>query len=244
MKRVLTIGGVDPCCGAGITADARMIALRGAEALTVVSCLTVQNRHSFSRVQPVEASLLGEAIDAVFADGPVHAVKTGLIADPALVVSIADRIGRHPDVPLVVDPVASATVGGFSVQAELIGAYRDWLLPVATVVTPNLDELALLGGLSSLLATGVESVLVKDGHGTGVQAIDRLVTLKREWEFAHERIDRGPVHGTGCALSAALAVCLANGEGLPEACEHAIDALMACLRATPDGELAESIRIV
>ena len=238
LPRVLALGGLDPCGGAGIGADARTVHVCGGFALTVATCLTVQNRHGFRELAPVAARLLRDSFAAALADGPLHAVKLGLLGTPETAAVVADLL-RAPalgGLPLVVDPVLAATAGGFAPAAALVSGYRSQILPRALVVTPNGPELLALAperGAAELLALGVRWVALKDGHGEGAVVRDRLVGTKEEIEFAHPRLMRGPVHGTGCAFAAALATFLALGMPVGEAFLAAGRLVAAGLALTP-----------
>jgi hydroxymethylpyrimidine/phosphomethylpyrimidine kinase len=234
--RVVTIGGLDPCGGAGLGADARAAQVCGALALPVATALTVQDRDGMRACEAVASGLLRASLRAALGDGPVHAIKTGLFADAASVGIVAEELempGR-PRVPLVVDPVLSATAGGWEGGAALVAALRERLIPLATLVTPNLPELERLAGgdVARLRALG-PAVLVKGGHGEREPLVDRLFAGREVIEFHHPKLARGPVHGTGCVLATLIACALARGEPLAQACERAIAHLQECLRATP-----------
>jgi hydroxymethylpyrimidine/phosphomethylpyrimidine kinase len=164
-------------------------------------------------------------------------VKTGLFASAEQLRWIADRLSPlRKQFPVVVDPVLATTAAGWSADTDLVNAYLECLLPLATVATPNLPELERLlpgGDGTGLLGVGCSSVLVKGGHGEGDVIKDVLYTARGRREFAHPRAEVGPVHGTGCALASALAAYLGSGTALEAACESAIDDLQRCLRATP-----------
>lgn len=235
--RVLVIGGLDPSGGAGISADARTLLAHGCEALPVLSAVAVQNRFGMQRVQPVEFDLLRAQLRAALDDGGVVAIKTGLLGSAARVREVGLLLADlAPSVPLVVDPVLSATAGGYEAGSEVALAYREVLAPRAAVFTPNGPELAaVLEGAttSSLFAAGCCAVLRKGGHDEGATLVDRLMLPASERSFLHERLPVGPVHGTGCALASAVAAGLANGLGVVLACEQAIAWLQRCLRALP-----------
>ena len=234
--RVLVVGGLDPAGGAGISADARVAQVLGALALPVATSLTVQNRRGMQACAPVERSTVTACLRAAIDDGELHAVKTGLFADAATVDAVAELIAplRRAGVPLVVDPVLAATAGGWQGAASLVAALRERLLPLATVVTPNLPELERLanGDAGALRRLG-PAVLLKGGHAGAATLVDRLLADGDDVEFHHPRLDRGPVHGTGCALATSLACRLARGASLEAACGGAIAQVQACLRATP-----------
>jgi hydroxymethylpyrimidine/phosphomethylpyrimidine kinase len=233
--RVLVLGGVDPSGGAGITADARALALHGVDALPVATALTVQNRFGFARCDAVAEGAWTAALRAALEDGELHAVKVGLLCDPPQALAVAAALGDLARrVPVVVDPVLSATAGGYAAPIALAEVYRRALAPLAAVLTPNLPELAaVLAGepASALLRAGCGAVLAKGGHGRGDLLIDTLITARGERTFAHPRLPVGPVHGTGCALASAIAAGLARGAAVAAACADAIGWLQECLRA-------------
>jgi hydroxymethylpyrimidine/phosphomethylpyrimidine kinase len=231
--RVLLLGGVDPSGGAGITADATVVALHRAEPLPIAVATTEQNRSGFRRCEPLPPGSWCRALHAVLDDGAVHAIKLGLLPDE-LAVRVAARELRplNGRVPIVIDPVLSATAGGWTAPAAVAAAYLELLLPLATVVTPNVPELAALGGgPGPLLAAGAGAVLQKGGHGDGATSDDVLYERDGHVLYRRERLPCGPVRGTGCALAAAIAARLAHGAPLASACRAAGDWLAALLRA-------------
>jgi hydroxymethylpyrimidine/phosphomethylpyrimidine kinase len=259
--RVLAIGGLDPTGGAGVTADARMLQSRGVHAATVATALTDQDRHGFRGFLPVPDDWLERLLAAALADGPVHAIKTGLFGH-ARAIAVAARVVApllDRGVPLVVDPVLAATAGGWEAEGELVAAYRELLLPRARLVTPNLPELATLaaGAPQRLLELGCGAVLVKGGHAEAAAdgAIeDQLVRRGDVVVFRHPRVATGPLHGTGCALASAVAAELAlaaaagqqppGDEDLERACRVAVETLGRCIRASRhDGALPEPLRL-
>lgn len=235
--RVLTCGGLDPTAGAGITADARMIQLRGAIPLTIATCITVQNRHRFESVHPVDAALVRRSLHAVAEDGPVHAVKLGLMPDVHTLHAIVDVLaGSLAEVPLVVDPIMSSTASGLRVDPAMAEVYRQ-MLPMITMLTPNQNELGRLApqGVQQLLGGGCGGVLVTNGDGREEQVTDRLYRLDGMAEFVHPRLQVGRVHGTGCALATTIAVHLARGEDMEQAASTAVRIVARCLEATVPG---------
>lgn len=232
-RRVVLLGGVDPSGGAGITLDAIVVALHGAQPLPIVLALTEQNRRGFRGCDPVAPARWRAALDAVLADGPVHAVKVGFAGDAANVRAVADAVAAMPSgVAVVVDPVLSATAGGYDAAAELVAAYRDRLAPRVALLTPNVPELAALfgGDRRAALAAGARAVLHKGGHGDGPDCVDVLATAAGERAFRRPRLPTGPVRGTGCALASAIAARLAAGADLAAACGAAGDWLAGLLR--------------
>ncbi len=235
---VLALSGLDPCAGAGLTADVRTIAACGARPVGVPTCLTVQNRRGFGEAWPVPPRQILQMADAARADGPIAAIKIGLCVDAATVEVIAawlDELGpARPHV--VVDPVLSATAGGGPQGVEAIArALAESLAPHVDLFTPNLPELAILGGAESLRRRmrAAAALFVTGGHGDGPDVVDRLLLPHGERDFVHARFDRGPVHGTGCALSSAVAAGLALGLRLEDACEGAVRTVRRFLERTP-----------
>lgn len=236
--RILLLGGLDPSGGAGLTTDACVAHALGVHPMPVATCLTVQNRHGFVSSHATSEELLCASIRAVFDDGPVHAVKLGLVAGGSQLATVLDACATAiPDVPVVVDPVLSATSGGMATPDELVSAYREQM-PRIHVLTPNLPELERLApdGVADLLELGCPHVFLTGGHApVADDAIeDRLFTAEGVVVVRHPRIDIGPVHGTGCALATALASRLARGEAVESACRSAVDDLIASLERTPN----------
>jgi hydroxymethylpyrimidine/phosphomethylpyrimidine kinase len=234
--RVLLVGGLDPSGGAGLTHDAAVVLRHGAHPLPVAVCLTAQNRRGFRAAFPVPIAQWQAALQAAWDDGPVHAIKTGMLAGPATVAAVAAAL--RPllgSLPLLVDPVLSATAGGLAGTDELVASYREHLLPLASLAVPNTPELqALAGGQpAQLLAAGARAVLHKGGHDTGPLATDTLHTAAGALAWSRPRLAVGRVRGTGCALASAIAARLANGGSLPQACAAAGDWLARCLAALP-----------
>lgn len=232
---VLVIGGLDPSGGAGITADARTLLLHGCEALPVLAAVAVQNRFGMQRVEPVASELVRRQLVAAIEDGGVRAAKTGLLGSAARVREVAAWLRElAPDLPLVVDPVLSATAGGYEAGRDVARAYRETLLARATVFTPNAPELEAVaegGNVGSLLTSGCKAVLHKGGHAEGSVVVDRLVTATAASNFEHERLPVGAVHGTGCALASAVAAGLAHGLSIAASTQKAVVWLERCLRA-------------
>jgi hydroxymethylpyrimidine/phosphomethylpyrimidine kinase len=245
--RVLLLGGLDPLGGAGITADAITLALHGVQAAPVPVVLTVQNRRGFVACEPVAAALWQRMVDAVLDDGPIAAVKTGLLGDVRGVEALAALLARLPRaVPVVVDPVLSATAGGYDAGRDVAAAYRRALLPLATVFTPNHHEAeAVLGSdPATAFALGCGAVLHKGGHGGAADCVDVLHTPRGAVPFVRPRRAIGRVHGTGCALASAIAAHLAHGADVEVACRAAGDwlaGLLATLGPPPADGLPRSL---
>ena len=208
----------------------------GVHALTVATCLTVQNRHGLERLHLTPVGLLRDCLRVAVADGPVHAIKLGLAGAPEILRAVLEFTSEHlPTTPVIVDPVLGVTSGGLEVGEDLVAEYLT-SLPMITVLTPNLPELERLApdGVGQLIAGGCPNVFVTGGHGKDATVEDRLVTGSDELTIRHSRLDTGPVHGTGCALASAVAAHLAGGLAVEEACRHAVADLVESLCRTPD----------
>lgn len=223
----LTIAGSDNSCGAGAQADLKTFSAMGVYGLTAITCVVSEIPGYVERVQAVRPEVLRSQIRILFEAYPVAAVKTGMLYSRALlrVVSeeLADRLGVFH---LVVDPVMVASSGDPLLEKSAIRAYEEELLPLADVITPNLDEAAVLLGRKirgraemceaacELRAKYGAAVLLKGGHLKSREAVDVLCDGRGTREFVMPRLARRETHGTGCTLSAALAAGLARGLGL------------------------------
>ena len=220
VPRVLVIAGSDSGGGAGIQADIKTISAFGGHAMTAITAITAQNTLGVSQVMALEPVLVVAQIDAVLADIGADAIKIGMIGSLAIAEAVADRLSM-PDarMPLVFDPVMVATSGAILADAATTAAFKR-LMALATLVTPNLPELAILSpeGPEALARWTGAAVLVKGGHGEGDRLIDRLVRPDGSTEtWIDDRIDTRHTHGTGCTLASAIAVGLAAGERLDAA---------------------------
>ncbi|CAO4146367.1 Hydroxymethylpyrimidine/phosphomethylpyrimidine kinase [Methylorubrum aminovorans] len=242
----LTIAGSDSSGGAGIQADLKTFAALRVYGASVVTALTAQNTTGVQAIHDVPADFVAAQIDSVFADLAVGAVKIGMLSRPETIRAVAEGLRRHAaGIPVVLDPVMVATSGDRLISQEAVETLRSALMPLATVVTPNLPEAATLldeaeaeheneavGQARRLLARGARAVLIKGGHGEGRESVDHLIaadgTLRR---FAAPRIETRNSHGTGCTLSAAVAAGLARGQGLAEAVAGAKTYVTAAIRA-------------
>jgi hydroxymethylpyrimidine/phosphomethylpyrimidine kinase len=231
---VLTIAGSDSGAGAGVQADARTIAALGGHALTAVTAVTAQNKRGVAAWEPVSGALIAAQIRAVLSDFDVAAIKTGLLPGAAAVRAIARELHRHPRRPLVVDPVIGSTSGTRFLSPTALRALRRELLPLATLVTPNRPEAEALSGRKIRTDAAAEAaarqlaaefgcpVLVKGGHAPGRVCRDCLATAagRVRW-FSSPRVATRNTHGTGCVLSAAIALGLAQGRPLEAAVREA-----------------------
>ena len=229
--RILTIAGSDCSGGAGIQADIKTVTMLGGFAMTAITAVTAQNTLGVQAVEVLSPDMVAAQIDSCIGDIGLDAVKIGMLGSAEIAAVVADRLAGL-DVPIVFDPVMVATSGAALADAATMAAFAR-LIAIATLVTPNLPELAALGG-EALLAQSAQAVLVKGGHGQGDVLIDRLVTSAGEqarWEGA--RIDTRHTHGTGCTLATAIATGLGQGLSLEEAIAQARQFVRAALSATP-----------
>ena len=241
---VLTIAGSDSGAGAGVQADARTIHALGGYACMAITAVTAQNTRGVTawRAQPV--TLLAAQIAAVLDDFPVAAVKTGLLPGAAAVRAVVRALNARKKIPLIVDPVIGSTSGTRFLDAAGVRVLRNELLPRASLVTPNWPEAAALTArpvrtFAEAEAAGRElaahagcAVLVKGGHGPGVTCRDCLILADGtvRW-FAVRRVQTRNTHGTGCVLSSAIAVQVAQGRPLANAVKTAQAFLHRALRA-------------
>lgn len=237
----LSVAGSDSCGGAGIQADLKTFSAWNVEGATVLTAITAQNTCGVDAVQALDAGLVEAQLNAVFADLPIAAAKTGMLANAEIIVKVAEFMTQHPRVALVIDPVMVATSGARLLDPEAERTLVSRLLPLATLVTPNLPEASVLTGLAedapaekmaeAILRSGCRSVLIKGGHDTGREIADLLVTAEGTQRFTHRRIDRR-VHGTGCALSAAITASLALGKTLEQSVADAIEWMQTMIAGT------------
>lgn len=242
--RVLSIAGSDSGGGAGIQADLKTIAALGCYGMTAITALTAQNTTGVRAIHGVPAQMLADQIDAVVEDIGVDAVKIGMLHAPEIVRTVAAAIERHRLQRIVLDPVMIATSGAVLIGEDAVSVLVRELFPKAVVITPNLDEAALLVGrplgneaemeaaARQLLEMGARAVLVKGGHLTGDIVSDLL--LERDGDpcwMRGARIHSPNTHGTGCTLSSAIAAHLALGAALPEAVQRAREYVRGALQA-------------
>ena len=244
IANILTVAGSDPSGGAGIQADLKTIAALGGYGMAVLTALTAQNTRGVHGVHRVPAAFVAAQLDAVWADVGVDALKTGMLATAAVVRAVAAQCQRRPTVPCVVDPVLVAKGGARLLAPPALAALRRHLLPLATVITPNLPEAAALldqpeaGSVAAMRRTaralhalGPAAVLLKGGHLPGRACVDVLYDGHGYVEFPAPRIRTRHTHGTGCTLASALATRLGQGLALPEAVGQAKDYVTAAIRA-------------
>lgn len=229
--RILSIAGSDSGGGAGIQADIKTITMLGGFAMTAICALTAQNTLGVSAVVAVAPEMVAAQIDACVADIGVDAVKIGMLGSPAIAAVVADRL-EALRVPIVFDPVMIATSGAALADAATIAGFER-LMALATLTTPNVPELAALGGDAAMAARGI-AYLAKGGDATGRVVEDRLVVPGASPRLWHApRIATRHSHGTGCTLSSAIATELGRGASLEQAVERARAFVRAALLAAP-----------
>ena len=245
MKIALTIAGSDSGGGAGIQADLKTFQQFGVFGTSVIVALTAQNTREVRAVETVPDAMVSAQLTALAEDLPPAALKTGMLAEAGLVRLVARAIRENGWGPLVVDPVMVSTSGARLLSTEAEEVVREDLLPLATLVTPNLDEAAILTGRvvhdvptmeragTTLLRFGAGAALIKGGHLSGPSITDVLVTPSGIRHFSRPRIETGSVHGTGCTLSAAIAAGLALERPLDQAVEDGLDFVYRAIAAAP-----------
>ncbi|MBE2211709.1 MAG: bifunctional hydroxymethylpyrimidine kinase/phosphomethylpyrimidine kinase [Xanthomonadaceae bacterium] len=237
----LTIAGSDSGGGAGIQADLKAFAAHGVHGLSAIAALTAQNTHGVDAVHVPPVDFLRAQIDTCFADFDIHAVKLGMLANAAVVDVVVDALRTHRPRFVVLDPVMISTSGARLLESDAQIALRERLLPLATVLTPNIPEAEWLLGhpipdaaaartaLRELHALGPKAVLLKGAHlDEGDQVIDRWFDGVAEAEFVHPRLDVEG-HGTGCTLASAIAANLSLGLPPIEATKAASDYIARAL---------------
>jgi hydroxymethylpyrimidine/phosphomethylpyrimidine kinase len=245
MKVALTIAGSDSGGGAGIQADLKTFQQFGVFGTSVIVALTAQNTRGVRAVEAVRESMVAAQLTALAEDLPPAALKTGMLAEAALVRLVAKTIRENGWSSLVVDPVMVASSGDRLLTTEAADVVRDSLLPLAALVTPNLDEAAVLTGRpvhdvpgmeragAALLGLGAEAALVTGGHLPGDVITDVLVTAHGVRRFTRARLATTSTHGTGCTLSAAVTAGLALGRQLEAAVDDALDFLQRAIAVAP-----------
>lgn len=241
--RALTIAGSDSGGGAGIQADLKTFQALGVYGMSAITAVTVQNTKGVTGYEELSPDLVADQIRAVVTDIGVDVAKTGMLASAAIIDAVAPVIHELSIPNLVVDPVSVSKHGHPLLAEDATDALRSEILPLATLVTPNLPEAALLAGFLvqtredmekagvAILELGARAVLVKGGHLEGLDATDLLVTSSGIEEIAGKRIDTPHTHGTGCVLSAAIASYLAHGDDLAVAVRKGKEFVTEAIRA-------------
>ena len=245
MKTALTIAGSDCSGGAGIQADIKTMTMNGVYAMSAITALTAQNTTGVRAIQESTPDFLKQQIDAVFEDIFPDSVKIGMVSSSELVCVIAERLKYHKAKNIVVDPVMVATSGSALMKTDAVEALTKELLPIATLVTPNIPEAEVLSELAIETKEDMEkavkvigdahncAVLLKGGHNIN-DANDLLYADREYYWFEGKRIDNPNTHGTGCTLSSAIASNLAKGFALAESVQRAKEYISSALSAQLD----------
>ena len=235
MHHVLTIAGSDSGGGAGIQADLKTFAAHGVYGTSAITAITAQNTERVSDVHVLPAAIVAAQIDAVASDIRIDAVKTGMLANAAIVEVVAAALTRWRLPHLVVDPVMVAKSGDHLLEPAAAAAIREVLLPLATIVTPNRPEAEVLAGHAvatladareaarRITDAGCRAVVIKGGHFEGTRLVNLLFDGRDFTEVVTERMQTRNTHGTGCTFAAALAAQLAKGRPLTDAVQDATE---------------------
>lgn len=245
MRTALTIAGSDSCGGAGIQADIKTMTANGVYAMSAVTALTAQNTTGVIGIMESSPEFLKAQLDEIFTDIRPDAVKTGMVASIGLIEVIAERLKFYAADNIVVDPVMVATSGAKLISDDAVESLKEKLLPIASVITPNIPESEVLSGMKISSEEDMEksarmiselygcAVLCKGGHSLSDANDFLFANGKGEW-FHGRRIDNHNTHGTGCTLSSAIASNLAKGYGMNEAVGRAKEYLSGALEAGLD----------
>lgn len=245
MRIALTIAGSDSGGGAGVQADLKTFHQFGVFGTSVITAVTAQNTRAVAAWEPVSADLVARQLHAVLGDLPPAAVKSGMLGAAKVVRVVADALAAHAPAGYVLDPVMVATSGDRLLEADAEQVILDRLVPLAALVTPNLDEAAILVGTPVrnpdemeaagrvLVQAGARAALIKGGHLGGDDIVDVLVSATASRHFHQRRIATTSTHGTGCTLSAAVAAGLALGAPLETAVADALDFVHRAIAAAP-----------
>ncbi|MDO4618384.1 MAG: bifunctional hydroxymethylpyrimidine kinase/phosphomethylpyrimidine kinase [Clostridia bacterium] len=240
MKTALTIAGSDSIGGAGIQADIKTMTMNGVYAMSAITALTAQNTTGVSDILEVSPEFLKNQIDMIFSDIYPDAIKIGMVSNSGLIQMIADRLLFYKAEKIVVDPVMVATSGADLMKSEAVKAMKEFLLPIAALITPNIPEAEILSGVSikneeDMIKSGLYinstfgcSVLLKGGHSIN-DANDLLCQNGKIKWFYGNRINNPNTHGTGCTLSSAIASNLAKGFDIETSVHKAKDYISKAL---------------
>ena len=239
----LTIAGSDSSAGAGAQADLKTFTALGVYGLTAITCIVAETPGKVSRIQPADARIVREQIRLLLKNFPVAAIKTGLLCNAPIVAEVVHSLRKVKPLQLIVDPVMIATSGDTLLEATAIQLYQHELFPIATLITPNLDEAARLLGDSVRNVEGMHraaralgekygtAILLKGGHLPGRRAVDVLYCGDRTKEFSASFLREVKTHGTGCTYSAAITAELAKGVALSRAIAKAKRFVTSAIRS-------------
>lgn len=245
MRIALSIAGSDSGAGAGVQADLKTFAAHGVYGTCAITAITAQNTLGVTAAEALAPALVAAQIAAVASDLTPHAAKTGMLANAAIVETVAAAVLSHAIPYLVVDPVMVAKSGASLLDHEALTAVRERLVPVAYVVTPNIPEAEVLTGVTiradedrreaarRLVGLGARAAIIKGGHLPTTDIVDLLFDGTDFMEFRHERVPGRHTHGTGCTFAAAIAAHLASGVSLAEAIPLAQRYIAGAIRHAP-----------
>jgi hydroxymethylpyrimidine/phosphomethylpyrimidine kinase len=244
--KVLVIAGSDSGGGAGIQADIKAITCLGGFAMTAITALTAQNTLGVHGIHPVPEAFIRQQIQVVMEDLGADAIKIGMLATASIIETVAQALADFaPGVPVVLDTVMVAKGGHPLLESEAVSALKGHLLPLATVITPNLPEASVLlgrelltiadmdGAVEDLRALAADAVLLKGGHVEGLELVDLLIGNKTLERFTGHRLQSRHTHGTGCTLASAIACGLAQGLALPLAVSRARAYVLRAIETAP-----------
>lgn len=248
----LTIAGSDSCGGAGVQADIKTMSALGVYAASAITSITMQNTMGVQAIQAIKPEIVAGQIKAVMDDIKPLAIKIGMVNDKATIQAIADTLKIYSPNILVVDPVMVSTSGSMLMQKDALGVFCSNLLPMATLLTPNIPEAEVLShtkistaedmdiAAKRILELGCKAVLIKGGHLEGGKKIDKLYTSEAEpATFVHDTIETRNTHGTGCTLSSAITSFMARGQKMTDAVAYAKEYLSKALEAGKDVHIGE-----
>ncbi|MBW3469706.1 bifunctional hydroxymethylpyrimidine kinase/phosphomethylpyrimidine kinase [Arthrospiribacter ruber] len=244
---VLTIAGSDSSGGAGIQADLKTFSALGCYGMSVITATTAQNTTGVWSIHAIPVQHIREQLEAIMEDIPPLAVKIGMVNHPEVARCIADLLAKHPEIPVVFDPVMVATSGDRLIEFDTIQVLKETLFPICTLLTPNLDEATILTGIDigetehmeeaakNIIEAGCKAVLIKGGHLKNEVVTDLLCQkeqdpIKMQSEYIHTQ----NLHGTGCTLSSAIAAELAKGNPLPKAVKNARTYIIGAIESGKD----------
>ena len=241
LHKCLSIAGFDGSGGAGLQADLKTFSALGCYGMTVLTAIPVQNTMGVKKCYEIPLSAIYEQLEAIFEDITPDSIKIGMLFNKEIVELVADFLKAHAkNIPIVLDPVMVAKSGDYLLKPDAVESLKEHLLPIATIITPNLPEAYALTNINndqeaqalSLLNLGANAILLKGGHLDGTQSNDLFMdkTKKAIW-FKSPRINSKNTHGTGCTLSAAIAANLALGKPLIESCGLAKEYLFNALES-------------
>lgn len=241
MKTILIIAGSDSGGGAGIQADIKTACAHGVFATTAITALTAQNTHGVSAIQDISAEFLGKQIEAVLEDFKIDAIKIGMLNNAKIIEVVAEKL-QKVSCPVILDTVMISSSGHKLLDEDAISALQNKLIPLATLITPNIPEAE---ALTEMKISSVQDmklaaekltlpVLIKGGHLESEELVDILFTEEKTIETKNSKLKTQNTHGTGCTLSSAIACNLANGVALEGAVENAIKYVRRAIESAPN----------